>query len=107
MTAPDNGPVAVVSDKARATTLRPIDIAFADYDRTRPLIDGRVKAKGLELRASNKWVGDFGSDKARATTLRPIDIAFADYDRTRPLIDGRVKAKGLELRASNKWVGDF
>jgi 4,5-dihydroxyphthalate decarboxylase len=59
MTAPDNGPVAVAPEKAREATLRPIDIAFADYDRTRPLIDGRVKAKGIELRATNKWVGDF------------------------------------------------
>jgi 4,5-dihydroxyphthalate decarboxylase len=59
MTAPDNGPVAVAREKAREGTLRPIDIAFADYDRTRPLIDGRVEAKGLELRATNKWVGDF------------------------------------------------
>jgi len=59
MTAPDNGPVAVAPEKARGGTVRPIDIAFADYDRTRPLIDGRVKARGLELRATNKWVGDF------------------------------------------------
>jgi 4,5-dihydroxyphthalate decarboxylase len=59
MTPPDNGPVTVAPEKARGATLRPIDIAFADYDRTRPLIDGRVKAKGLELRATNKWVGDF------------------------------------------------
>jgi len=60
MTAPDNGSVAVAPGEAReAAALRPIDIAFADYDRTRPLIDGRVKAKGLELRATNKWVGDF------------------------------------------------
>src|SRR5215469_11778446 len=59
MTAPDNGPVAVAREKAREGTLRPIDIAFADYDRRRPLIDGRVRAKGLELRATNKWVGDF------------------------------------------------
>jgi 4,5-dihydroxyphthalate decarboxylase len=42
-----------------STANRTIDIAFADYDRTRPLIDGRVKAKGLALNATNKWVGDF------------------------------------------------
>src|ERR1700761_856747 len=58
MTAPDNGPV-LVPHEARAGKLRPLDIAFADYDRTRPLIDGRVKPDGLELRATNKWVGDF------------------------------------------------
>ena len=59
MTSPDNGPVVLERDTARAQSLRPLDIAFADYDRTRPLIDGRVKAKGIELRATNKWVGDF------------------------------------------------
>jgi 4,5-dihydroxyphthalate decarboxylase len=59
MTAPDNGSVAVAPEKARGGALRPIDIAFADYDRTRPLIDGRVKPQGIELRATNKWVGDF------------------------------------------------
>ena len=59
MTAPDNGPVVVAPKNARAGMLRPIDVAFADYDRTRPLIDGRVKPQGIELRATNKWVGDF------------------------------------------------
>ena len=59
MATPDNGPVVADRATSQAQKLRPIDIAFADYDRTRPLIDGRVKAKGLELRATNKWVGDF------------------------------------------------
>ncbi|HEX4195421.1 MAG TPA: ABC transporter substrate-binding protein [Stellaceae bacterium] len=59
MTTPDNGPVVADRVPSQPQTLRPIDIAFADYDRTRPLIDGRVKAKGIELRATNKWVGDF------------------------------------------------
>jgi 4,5-dihydroxyphthalate decarboxylase len=59
MTTPDNGPVVADRVASLSQTLRPIDIAFADYDRTRPLIDGRAKAKGLELRATNKWVGDF------------------------------------------------
>ncbi len=26
----------------------PIKVAFADYDRTRPLLDGRVKAKEVQ-----------------------------------------------------------
>ena len=59
MTTPDNGPVVADRGVSPTQKLRPIDIAFADYDRTRPLIDGRVKAQGLELRATNKWVGDF------------------------------------------------
>src|SRR4029079_3779312 len=37
----------------------PITIAMADYDRTRRLIDGRVKPRGLQLNASGLYVGDF------------------------------------------------
>src|SRR5947209_6413819 len=59
MTTPDNGPVVADRAVAPPQPLRPIEIAFADYDRTRPLTDGRVTAKGIELRATNKWVGDF------------------------------------------------
>jgi 4,5-dihydroxyphthalate decarboxylase len=49
--------------------LYPIDIAFADYDRTRPIIDGRVKADGLQLNANTAWIGDF--------CRRPV---YEDYD---------------------------
>jgi 4,5-dihydroxyphthalate decarboxylase len=59
MTSPDNGPVAVAPDTRRAPGLYPIDIAFSDYDRTRPLVDGRVKAEGLKLNPTVAWVGDF------------------------------------------------
>ena len=45
MAAPDNGPVVLEREGAQAQSLRPLDIAFADYDRTRPLVDGRVKAE--------------------------------------------------------------
>lgn len=38
---------------------RPVSIAFADYDRTRPIIDGRVKVKGLDLQATTRRIGDF------------------------------------------------
>ena len=69
MTSPDNGPVAARGDSAPAAPPRVIDIAFADYDRTRPLIDGRVKAKGLALKALNQWVGDF--------CTRPV---YEEYD---------------------------
>ena len=34
MTSPDNGPVVVEREKARTSGLYPIEIAFADYDRT-------------------------------------------------------------------------
>jgi 4,5-dihydroxyphthalate decarboxylase len=37
----------------------PISMAFADYDRTRPLLEGKVVPQGIALNACNKWVGDF------------------------------------------------
>jgi 4,5-dihydroxyphthalate decarboxylase len=43
----------------RQAGLTPIDLAFADYDRTRPIIDGRVRADGLLLNATVRWIGDF------------------------------------------------
>ena len=69
MASPDNGPVAVERDTSRPQGLYPIDIVFADYDRTRPLVDGRVKAKGIDLKTSTQWVGDF--------CTRPV---YEDYD---------------------------
>ena len=36
-----------------------VTLALAEYDRTRPLIDGRVKAEGLNLRINTAWIGDF------------------------------------------------
>ncbi len=69
MTSPDNGPVVVAPEASRAQGLFPIDMAFADYDRTRPLLDGRVKAKGIELKATTKWVGEF--------CVRPV---YEEYD---------------------------
>jgi 4,5-dihydroxyphthalate decarboxylase len=69
MTSPDNGPVIVERERARASGLYPIDIAFADYDRTRPLIDGRVKPEGIALKANTSWIGDF--------CTRPV---YEDYD---------------------------
>jgi 4,5-dihydroxyphthalate decarboxylase len=43
----------------RSDRLLPVNIAFADYDRTRPLLDGRVKAAGLALKIDARYVGDF------------------------------------------------
>ena len=69
MTSPDNGPVIVERERTRQSGLYPIDIAFADYDRTRPLIDGRVKPEGIALKANTSWIGDF--------CTRPV---YEDYD---------------------------
>ena len=69
MTSPDNGPVVLERETAQSQGLYPVEIAFADYDRTRPLIDGRVKAKGLAVKANTAWIGDF--------CTRPV---YEDYD---------------------------
>jgi 4,5-dihydroxyphthalate decarboxylase len=67
--SPDTGAAVAERDGLRQGGLQPITIAFADYDRTRPLIDGRVTAKGIALKATNQWVGDF--------CHRPV---YEDYD---------------------------
>jgi 4,5-dihydroxyphthalate decarboxylase len=42
-----------------ASPVIPISIAMADYDRTRRLIDGRVRPDGIELKTSGLYIGDF------------------------------------------------
>jgi hypothetical protein len=39
----------LVERTARPDGLYPLTLAVADYDRTRPLIDGRVKPDGIAL----------------------------------------------------------
>ncbi len=74
MTAPDTGSPALEREaptkKAGAdAALVPLDIAIADYDRTRALIDGRVTAQGLALTTHTPDVrGDF--------CTRPVYEAF-------------------------------
>ena len=82
MASPDNGPVAVAGDVSPAADLHRIDMVFADYDRTRPLIDGRVKAEGLDLNASTQWVGDF--------CMRPV---YEDYDAAEMSLSWYVAAR--------------
>jgi 4,5-dihydroxyphthalate decarboxylase len=36
-----------------------LSLAIAEYDRTRPIIDGRVKPKGIKLDIDCAWIGDF------------------------------------------------
>src|SRR5215469_6469353 len=82
MASPDTGSATAERSTARPQVLRPIDIVFADYDRTRPLVDGRVRAKGLELRASTQWVGDF--------CHRPV---YEDYDAAEMSLSWYVAAR--------------
>ncbi len=57
MNARDQGQPLIERDSTRE--LLPINLALADYDRTRPLIDGRVKPEGIDLTVNTAWIGDF------------------------------------------------
>ena len=46
-------------ESRRSDQLFPIHMAVADYDRTRPIIDGRIKAAGVSLKVDARYVGDF------------------------------------------------
>jgi len=81
VTSPDHGPIAAET-ASRAQALTPIKIAFADYDRTRPLIDGRAKAEGIKLDATTQWVGDF--------CTRPV---YEEYDAAEMSLSWYVAAK--------------
>jgi 4,5-dihydroxyphthalate decarboxylase len=60
MNAPDQAVLAQVQHQGAAKQLGfPLEFAVADYDRTRPLVDGRVKPEGIALNASTRWIGDF------------------------------------------------
>lgn len=69
MSPPDSGAVAVDREASRAKGPYPINMVVADYDRTRPLVDGRVKPQGIALNAKVLWVGDF--------CTRPV---YEEYD---------------------------
>jgi len=49
--------------------LLPLTLAVGDYDRTRPLLDGRVQAKGIALNVQCPRIGEF--------CLRPV---YEDFD---------------------------
>jgi len=59
MNARDQGQPVIEREVAAGKGLLPIHLALADYDRTKPLIDGRVKAEGVDLTVDPKWIGDF------------------------------------------------
>ena len=47
--------------------LVPLNVVLADYDRTRRIIDGRVRAKGIDLKVTDLYAGEF-----RMTHLRAV-----------------------------------
>jgi 4,5-dihydroxyphthalate decarboxylase len=79
---PDHRPLDTERDTASTDRPYPIRIAFADYDRTRPLIDGRVTATGIALEATNQWVGDF--------CTRPV---YEEYDAAEMSLSWYVAAR--------------
>jgi 4,5-dihydroxyphthalate decarboxylase len=81
------GNVVTIMDALRERTkepagLVPLTLALADYDRTRPLIDGRVKAKGIAIQANPSWIGDF--------CLRPV---YEEYDAAEMSLSWYVMAR--------------
>ena len=59
MNARDQGSAVIEREVSRGTKLLPVHLAMADYDRTRPIIDGRVKMEGVDLTVDTAWIGDF------------------------------------------------
>jgi 4,5-dihydroxyphthalate decarboxylase len=47
------------AEAAQTGDLLPLTIAFGDYDRTRPLIDGRVTPRGVAPTWRTEWIGHF------------------------------------------------
>jgi 4,5-dihydroxyphthalate decarboxylase len=60
---------AVLERSRTQSSLTSVSLAVADYDRTRPLIDGRVQPNGIALTVNPGWIGDF--------CLRPV---YEEYD---------------------------
>ena len=69
MNARDQGQPVIERETVQGKSLLPIHLAVADYDRTKPLIDGRVKPAGVDLSVDPKWIGDF--------CVRPV---YEQYD---------------------------
>lgn len=56
MTPDDVAGLANIDARTRDEVL---DVAFAEYDRTRPILDGRVRPEGLKLNLRTGWIGEF------------------------------------------------
>jgi 4,5-dihydroxyphthalate decarboxylase len=53
------GEQQLLERESQEKSLFPISLAIADYDRTRAVIDGRVKPEGIALETECAWIGDF------------------------------------------------
>ena len=72
----------LVDPAKRHNGLYPVTLAVADYDRTRPLIDGRVKPDGIALTTNTSWIGDF--------CVRPV---YEEYDTAEMSLSWYVMAR--------------
>jgi 4,5-dihydroxyphthalate decarboxylase len=72
----------LVEPTKRPNGLYPVTLAVADYDRTRPLIDGRVKPEGIALTTNTSWIGDF--------CVRPV---YEEYDAAEMSLSWYVMAR--------------
>jgi 4,5-dihydroxyphthalate decarboxylase len=75
--------------RERATELLPLNVAFSDYDRTRPLVDGRIVPAGIAPRYVLDDIGQF----CKRPVYEEFDVAemsFSWYcaarDRGEPVI---------------------
>ena len=89
MVSPDSGQAVVERDARTDSGLYPINLALSDYDRTRPIIDGRVKPAGIALKVDTAPISEF----CREPVYEKYDFAemsFSWYlmarDRGEPVI---------------------
>jgi 4,5-dihydroxyphthalate decarboxylase len=73
---------ALLERAKEQASLFPVSLALADYDRTRPLIDGTVKPKGIAIQTTPGWIGDF--------CLRPV---YEEYDAAEMSLSWYVMAR--------------
>ena len=59
MNARDQDQPVIQRERTSAQGLLPVHMAVADYDRTRPILDGRVKPEGVDLTISTSGISDF------------------------------------------------
>jgi len=60
----------------------PLRLAVAEYDRTRPILDGRVQPDGIALKSESAWIGEF--------CLRPV---YEEYDAAEMSLSWYVMAR--------------
>ena len=60
--------------RERATDLLPLNIAFSDYDRLRPLIDGRIVPAGIAPKYTLDDINEGYADLMDGKNLRGVIV---------------------------------